>query len=118
MFWRMLLHRTIGHDDLEAIDLNYSRREEDTRINIRQETTKYLQDVAESSCLNGVFPLFSIRAMGNLKRTSNASDFFEGVSLGGGAVHLFPGGRSGAQFNWKKIITNIITKKLHIKKLQ
>ena len=34
--------------------------------------------------------------MGNLKRTSNASDFFEGVSLGGGAVHLFPGGRSVA----------------------
>ena len=46
--------------------------------------------------LNVVFSLFSIRAMGNLKRTSNASDFFEGVSLGGGAVHLFPGGRSVA----------------------
>ena len=27
MFWRMLLHRTIGHEDLEAIDLNYSRRQ-------------------------------------------------------------------------------------------
>ena len=47
----------------------------------------------------------SIRAMSNLKRTSNAaSDFFEGVSLGGGGgggggggvVHLFPGGRSVA----------------------
>ena len=29
MFWKMLLHSTIEHEDLEAIDLNYSRREED-----------------------------------------------------------------------------------------
>ena len=48
------------------------------------------------SCFNGMFPLLSIRAISNLKRNSNASDFFEGVSLGGGAVNLFPGGRSVA----------------------
>ena len=46
------------------------------------------------SCSYGIFPVLSIRAISNLKRNSNASDFFEGVSLGGAAVNLFPGGRS------------------------